>query len=253
MKIGYAMYSARELCRDTESLKSVLYSLADMGYEGVEFFLYCDTSAGELRQIMEECGLQAIGTHVHKPRWDADTDGEIAYAKEAQIPCLVYPWIEPQLRTEEFYRSLPEVLRGLSQECQKNGIRLQYHNHDFEFEKMEDGTALDHLLNADDSWDFELDTFWAAYAGIDVPKLLEKQGDRIKMIHVKDFDGVKKETPSICPIGTGVVDNASIIRTARRLDKEWLIVELDNSPLPVLESAKISIDNIRKMLEEDSE
>ena len=43
MKIGYAMYSARDLTRDPKSMRSTLKALADMGYDGVEFFVYAGT------------------------------------------------------------------------------------------------------------------------------------------------------------------------------------------------------------------
>ena len=87
MKIGYAMYSARDLTRDPKSMRSTLKALADMGYDGVEFFVYAGTKPEELREMVEEFGLEAIGAHVHKPRWDADTEGEIQYAVKAGIPC----------------------------------------------------------------------------------------------------------------------------------------------------------------------
>lgn len=248
MKIGYAMYSARELCHDADSLKEVLHKIADMGYDGVEMFLYNGMPAEELEAVLKECGLEAIGTHVHKPRWDADTQGEISYAVKAQIPYLVYPWIDPELRTEEFYRKLPEYLRELAKRCGEHGVKLQYHNHAFEFEKLGQKTVMDYLLEAEESFDFELDTFWAHYAGVNVIEYMEKLGDRVKMIHIKDYLKVEDGKPSCCAIGTGNMDNIEIIRYAREKGKEWLIVELDNSPLNPLESARISIDYIKKVL-----
>lgn len=248
MKLGYAMYSARDLTIDPESMRMVLKEVAGMGYEGVEFFLYNDTPPETLKEMLEEFNLEAIGTHVHKPRWDADTLGEIEYAKKAGIPYLVYPWISPEMRNEEFYRNLPGTLKNLADQCRKEGIQLQYHNHDFEFVKFQDQMVMDYLMEAEDSITFELDTFWAQYAGIDVLQYMKKYGSRIPMIHIKDYLSVDNGQPSFTAIGTGKLDNSPIIKTAMELGQKWLIVELDNSPLNPLESARISIEAIKKMM-----
>lgn len=250
MKIGYAMYSARDLTTDPTSMRNVLKAISQMGYEGVEFFLYNGTQALQLKAMLEEYSLAAIGTHVHKPRWDADTQGEIVFAQQAGIPYLVYPWIAPELRNEAFYESLPRTLKDLSALCEEKGIRLLYHNHDFEFEMLNGDPILDYLLTQEDSFALELDTFWTQYAGVDAVGFLRKYGGRIPMIHVKDYLGVKDGEPEFAAIGTGKLDNSAVIRAARELGKEWLIVELDNSPLDPLESARISIEAIKKILNE---
>ena len=251
MKIGYAMYSARDLVLDPASMRSTLQTLADMGYEGVEFFLYADTPADELRSMLSETGLEAIATHIHKPRWEADTAGEIAYAKAAGIPALVYPWVDPADRTEGFFNALPAELERLAGLCGEQGIRLLYHNHDFEFEPYGEGRVIDHLLGASDAYGFEMDTFWTQFAGVDAPEYMRQLGGRVPMIHIKDYIGTDESGwPQIAPIGQGKLDNKPIIKAARDLGKEWLIVELDTSPMPVLESAKISIDYIRGVLAE---
>ena len=248
MKIGYAMYSARELTTDPESMRKVLSEIAKMGYQGVEFFLYHDTEPGELKKMLEEFGLEAIGTHVHKPRWDADAQGEIDYAVKAGIPYLVYPYVDASLRTEEYYRALPAILKDLAAQCREKGIQLQYHNHDFEFEKIDGMAVMDYLLEQEKSFTFELDTFWCRYAGIDAMGYMEKLGSCVPMIHIKDYLGAGKDGVEFTAIGTGKLDNTQVILKAREMNKDWLIVELDNSPLHPLESAQISIEAIRKVL-----
>lgn len=249
MKIGYAMYSARDLVTDPESMKSTLKALAEMGYDGVEFFLYGGTDPLLLKQMLAEFGLEAIGTHVHKPRWEADTEGEIDYAVKAGIPYLVYPWIAPEERNEASFRKLQKELVQLAETCAAKGIQLQYHNHDFEFAPMDGRKVMDFLLEASDAYTFELDTFWSEFAGVNAPKYMEKLGKRIPMIHIKDYTGGDENGwPQITAIGKGILDNTPIIKAAEKMDKQWLIVELDNSPYPVLESAKMSIDYVRGIL-----
>lgn len=251
MKIGYAMYSARDIATDPENMRSTLKALAEMGYEGVEFFLYVDTPAEQLKAMLDEFGLEAIGTHVHKPRWEADTNGEIEYAAKAGIPYLVYPWVAPEERTEESFRQIQKELERLAAKCREKGIQLQYHNHDFEYQTMGGGRVIDFLLNTSDTYTFEMDTFWTEFAGINAPEYMRQLGSRVPMIHIKDYSGVNEEgRPQITAIGTGKLNNEPIIKAAREQGKQWLIVELDDTPLHPLESAKISIDYIHKVLNE---
>lgn len=249
MKLGYAMYSARSIVTDPEGMRSTLKALAEMGYEGVEFFTYADTDPQQLKQMLSEFGLEAIGTHVHKPRWEADTDGEIEYAVKAGIPYLVYPWVAPEERSDDSFRKIQKELERLAVKCAAKGIQLQYHNHDFEYQPMGDGRIIDFLLGASDAYTFEMDTFWTEFAGVNVPEYMQQLGSRVPMIHIKDYTGVDGNgRPKITAIGTGILNNEPIIQAAKEQGKQWLIVELDDTPLPPLESARISIDYIHKVL-----
>ena len=68
------------------------------------------------------------------------------------------------------------------------GLRLGYHNHDFELSSIVGGRpALEVLADAlDPAVILEVDTYWAAVGGQDVPALLRRLGDRVRYLHVKD-------------------------------------------------------------------
>ena len=76
----------------------------------------------------------------------------------------------------------------------------------------------------------------------------DKRRDRLPLIHIKDYLDLSCFPPAFTAIGTGHMENGSIIRCAEDLDVEWVIVEQDNSPIDELESARISIENIRKSI-----
>ena len=76
--------------------------------------------------------------------------------------------------------------------------------------------------------------------------------DRVKLIHIKDylkFDGGPivggVEMPTFCAVGTGKMQNYPIINWAEMNDIEWICVEQDNSQIPELEAAKISINTLK--------
>jgi hypothetical protein len=83
----------------------------------------------------------------------------------------------------------------------------------------------------------QMDVFWIVHAGQDPVKLLERYGSRWQLMHLK---GMKESTPTglftghsavtnCVPIGTGKIDYAPILRTARAVGVKWYFIE-DESP-----------------------
>ncbi|MDD4849738.1 MAG: sugar phosphate isomerase/epimerase [Gemmiger sp.] len=253
MKFGYQLYSARALCSNRAGLVDTIEKIAAMGYDGVEFFQYEGIPATELKALLAGLGLEGFNAHVQLERWEADPEGEARYAAEAGIPCMTIPWLAPALRTAQGLARVRQLVPQLLAQCRAYGVQLLYHNHDFEFAPGTTGRyMLDDILAADPALGLELDTFWALYAGVSPTSYMESHQNRLKLIHVKDYcklDGGPvnegRESPTFCAIGTGKMDNAPILAQAQKIGVAWACVEQDNSRIPVLEAAKLSIDSLR--------
>lgn len=247
MKLGYALYSARGLFHDQDSLFRTLHAVARMGYDGVEFCGYAGVRAETLKKELERCGLEGISTHVPAARWQAALPQELEYAARAGIQYVTFPWLEPKMRTEPVYRQMREGFPRAAAQCAARGLRFQYHSHDWEFEKTERGYVMDALLESEPGMAYELDTFWACYAGVDPVAYMRRRSGQIDMLHIKDYLELG-ERPVFCAIGEGKMDNIRILQAAAELKKEWVIAELDSSPRDPLESAAASARNLRRML-----
>lgn len=253
MKIGYQLFSALALCKGAEGLKDTIRKIAAMGYDGVEFCSYEGIPAAEMKAFLAECGIEAMNSHVQLERWEKDAEGEILYAKEAGIPSVAIPWMAPELRNAEGFAKIKALLPKLCELGKKHGVKITYHNHDFEFAKENGGYVLDGILASDEATGLELDTFWAHYAGVDPVSYMEEKKDRLAMIHVKDYLSLSgggmaggQEMPTFTAIGTGKMPNEPVLEAAKRLGLPWVIVEQDNSRIDVLESAKQSIETLKK-------
>lgn len=247
MKKGYQLFSAWKKCADAAGLKDVVRRIAAMGYDGVEFFSYAGVPAAEMKALLDECGICAFNSHVQLERWQKDADFEIAYARALGMEALTIPYIAPEDRNGATYEKLCASIPVWAQKCRENGLRLCYHNHDFEFERQEDGRyLLDRILAADDELLLEPDTFWAFFAGVDPAALLEQHRRRVRFIHIKDYlDLEQKPFPAFTAIGTGRMDNAPVLSKAKEIGAEWIVVEQDNSPIDELESARLSLQAMR--------
>ena len=248
MKIGYQLYSAFENCKTGEGICKTIGQLAKLGYDGVEFFHYADLEPEKLKEVLLENKIEGFNAHVGLDRWENNLDAEILFAQKAGIPCLTIPWLAPELRNEQGYARLLKLIPKIASCCNHAGIKLFYHNHDFEFDMLDGVLVLDKIFEAHTNLNLQIDTFWAYYSGFDPVEVLKKYGTRIGYTHIKDYTDKTTNPPAFCAIGTGEMNNVPIIKECKRLQSEWLVVEQDNSKIDVMESAALSIQNLKRII-----
>ena len=131
--------------------------------------------------------------------------------------------------------------------CKDAGLRLAYHNHDFEFQKQGETTGYQILLNETDKKlvDFELDLYWVVRSGNDPLKLFKENPGRFTMWHVKDMD---KTNPALnAEVGTGSIDWKPIFAAAKLSGMKYFFVEHETNYKPnPIESVAASCDYIKK-------
>lgn len=242
--LALQLYTVRdETARD---FTGTIRRVAEMGYDGVEFAGYGGLTAEEMHSLLTEVGLRAYSSHVALPLLEQQLDQEIAYCKQIGSPYLFLPWLAPDMRNEETIRSLAPRLNGFGKRCQQQGIIFGYHNHDFEFATLPDGTTLlDLLLSQTDPAlvSLELDVYWAAYAGVSPASILERYAGRVPTIHVKDMTPDRHFTE----VGDGTLNLAQLLPVAEKSGTKVFIVENDAPTISSLDSARRSLANLRQM------
>jgi sugar phosphate isomerase/epimerase len=88
------------------------------------------------------------------------------------------------------------------------GIRIGYHNHDFEFAQHVDGVPVYELFVdlLDPAVVLELDVYWAGVGGADVFELLPRLGDRVRFLHVVRDREPGNDRPVLGVDATGRMD-----------------------------------------------
>lgn len=249
LPIGLQLYSVRtELENDFEG---TLKKVAEMGYAGVEFAGLFDRSPAEIKALLAEFGLTPVSAHVPLADMLADMDQVIADYKEIGCRYIAIPYVDESYRpgTPDYPETLKKI-EGLGKKCAENGMVLMYHNHDFEFVKIEGKYGLDVMYETVPAayLQTELDTCWVNVGGEDPAKYIEKYSGRTPVVHLKDFVMKSREKPkklydligiddggeeaaeedfSFKPVGFGVQDMPAIIAAAERSGAKWLIVEQD--------------------------
>ena len=206
-----------------------LRGLAAAGYEAVEG-LY--GKAPHDRETIREAGIAYGAAHL-TPQNLEPLEPLLAFltAMGANHVCSSGP-LQWHGRTADDYRKTAEFLNETGRRLREEGIRLHYHNHEFEFEKV-DGkrTGMDLLLAELDPNLVTLcfDAGWAERAGQNAADFLREHAARIEFLHLRDFRG-----PQSVPLGQGEIDlEAQIALLPILSNLKYLVVEQDPSENPL--------------------
>ena len=244
--LGIQLYTVREAMR--RDVAGTLAELAAMGYREVEFAGYFDVAPAQLRATLDRHGLAAPAAHVPYDRigdrWARTLDDAAAVGHR----WVVIPWLPVEARrTVDDWRRVAERLAKGAEGARAAGLRLGYHNHDFELTPVDGVVPLDILLSETprDMVDFEMDVFWVVRGGGDPHDFLARHRGRFPMLHVKDSAG--PPTHAQVDVGKGVIDYGRLIATATAQGTTHLFVEHDGPPDPMA-FARASHDHLAALL-----
>ena len=217
MKFSLQLYSLRDMTPDGESFLALFPKLKALGFDGVEFAGYHGLGAEEIRAALDAAGLIATGCHMgldnYRPDKLRDT---IEFCKTLGMDKIGLGGA-PHKTPEETAETCA-VLKAAYEAALPQGMTVYYHNHSGEFEPFEDGTyAIDQFKEA---CALQVDTYWSFAAGADNYKFITENRARICSLHIKD--GVGREGRAL---GEGDCDLASVVRAAKEIGLEWLVLE----------------------------
>lgn len=243
-KVGLQLYTVRE--EMAQDFEGTLRKIAELGYQGVEFHEFLGRSAEEIRSILKETGLEIIGAHTSYDRLLNHLDEEIAFNKEIGNRNLIFPFLEEHDRGR--FDEIIEDIRGIAEVCKREGMKLLYHNHDFELTLQLGGQpVLDVIYDRvpAELLLVELDSCWVHFAGYDALAYIRKYTGRMPLLHWKDVKrGAQGEAETV-ELGTGEVDVKAIADAGIAAKVDWLIVEQDFSARGAMESIAISMDYVK--------
>lgn len=224
MKIAVQVYSVRDHINDSETLLKALEEIKKIGYDGVEFAGYFDTDAATIKAKLDELGLVAVGGHIGltdfvKGKLEKTIDFQHTLGVKA-----VGVGGAPH-RTMLECKATGKILGNAQKYAmEKYGMKVYYHNHCEEFKPLRNKMLPIDVIGSYCS--LEIDTYWSFHAGMDNYKLITEKKDNIVHLHVKDgIDGKPKA------LGEGNCDIPTVVKAAKDIGMEWLIVENDD-PVP---------------------
>ena len=221
MKYGIQMYSVRDLAQN--DLEGALKTVAEQGYELIEFAGFFDHSAEEVKGWLEKYGVAVSGTHSGADLLKDDLEGTIKFMKTIGNKNFIIPWAD--FSTREKADELIALINEVQPKLEAEGITLGYHNHAHEFAANEAGIVPYDELTKKTNIKFEIDTYWAFVAGKDPVALMEEYKDRLVFIHIKDGHQNGEGTP----LGMGDAPIAAVYDKAKALGVP-MVVESETLP-----------------------
>jgi len=229
-KVGIQLYTVRDQMK--ADFEGTLAHVAEIGYKEVEFAGYFDHTPADVRAILDRHGLSAPSTHIalgEIDAWKASLDTAKAIGHEY----IVVPWIPQEKRlTLDGWKNVAGVFNRAAQLAHDAGLQFAYHNHDFEFPKLEGQVPYDVLLQSTDPKlvQLEIDLYWITKGGQDPLNYFSRWPGRIPLVHVKDSAGAPEH--KMVDVGQGKIDWKRIFAKKEQAGIKHFFVEHDQPPQP---------------------
>lgn len=252
----------KDICLQLYSLRSdirndynaTIEEVGKMGYTSVETANYdannrtfYGRTPAEFKQDLENIGMSMLSAHTFigmskeareskdftsmSERWDNCIDDHKA-AGASYIVCagVGFP------KTLEELQLTTEYFNWIGKKCRDKGITFGYHNHAYEFQKVEDSVMMYEYMIENTNPDyvtFEMDVYWVVMAQKSPVAYFKKYPGRFKLLHIKD----EKELGE-----SGMVGFDAIFRNTDIAGVEHLVVEVEKYDHTPAESVKMSLD-----------
>ena len=283
MKVGLQVYTVRNHLK--EDPRKTLEEVVKAGYKAIEFANHNagnDIGIGfgyslqEMKAIVNDLGITVLGAHIKSFDRDIYQDPDyfkriVDFYSELGAKYIGNPM--DLFFTLDDIKKRGEELNTIGKVCKEGGIRLLYHNHWNEYQIIEGDTIFNHLMNNTDPeyMGIELDAFWTIRGLIDPVKMIHQYGDRIGLIHEKDFPlemadelnswkFVDRNRPvtmeefqatfkpaHFTEVGNGLIKIQDVIDAGNEFNIPYILVEQDYTTLDEIESINVSMSNFKKM------
>jgi sugar phosphate isomerase/epimerase len=140
----------------------------------------------------------------------------------------------PLVKTLSDLKVYCDYYNRIGEKCKTAGIRFGYHNHSFEFAKIENEIMYDYMLKNTDANNvfFQMDVYWVVRGGCSPVDYFKKYPGRFEILHLKD----NKELGE-----SGMVGFDAIFGNSKVAGTNYFIVEVEKYNFTPIESVRKSL------------
>ena len=225
---AFQLYSARNT-----PLQEALPIIAAAGYTEVEGYGENLKDPDAFKVALDKHRLKAVSLHIGRNELKHSMRETLDVARMLDVNHIVCPYLLPEDRPEDKagWVELAAEFAEINAQISSVGRDFAWHNHDFEFVRLADGSMpIRALLDEAPEMHWEIDVGWIARVGQDPASWLRTYKDRISAVHVKDVapDGESKDEDGWADVGHGTIDWTGIVSELQQSDCEFFIAEHDN-------------------------
>jgi sugar phosphate isomerase/epimerase len=240
MQLAVQLYTLRG--RLEQDLEGTLAQLAEAGAHEVELAGLYGRSAADMRAALDAAGLVAVAAHVPLEEFEGFTEA----ARTLGVQTLVVPWVQPPESAAAADATIERILAA-SEVASGAELGFAYHNHDFEFRALDDGSDLWSRLAAA-GVPQEPDVGWLLVAGRDPVAAIGELAGRCPLVHAKDVRHKADGTWEDVIAGDGDIDWPAVVQAAQAAGAARIVVELDNPSEHPVDDVALSLATLRDAL-----
>ena len=229
---SYQLYSSRNF----PPVADTFAMLAKAGYPAVEGYgaLYADDAmVAATGAALAATGLSMPTGHFGLAMLEGQVDKVLGIAKALKMKRLYCPHLMPDDRPKDAagWRAFGARLEAAGKPYRAAGLGFGWHNHDFEFKVLPDGTLpQEAMFEGGPTLEWEIDVAWVIRGGVDPRRWILRHGHRITAAHVKDIApaGECADEDGWADVGHGTVDWPAIMAALRGIGVRHFVMEHDN-------------------------
>ncbi len=228
-QFAYQLYGSRNFT----PWSSVFTMLASAGYTSVEGFGPLYDNVEQTAADLKAAGLTMPSAHMSLEMLEQEPDTVKHLIKVLELQNVYCPYLDESMRPDSVdgYTKLGQRLEQAGQVARDAGCGFGWHNHDFEFQALDDGSMpLQRIFEGGPSLEWEADLAWIARGGADVLEWVERYSDRISAVHIKDIapEGESLDEDGWADVGQGVLDWKAWLPSLQARSIRHFIMEHDN-------------------------
>jgi sugar phosphate isomerase/epimerase len=243
--LGLQLYSVRAECK--KDLPGTIKTVADIGYQGVEFAGYYDYSGKDLRKLLDDNGLKCCGTHAQLDTLLGDNlPKTIEFNKIIGNKYLIVPWLDPKkYNSVEGWKKAADMFNELAEKVEPHNMQVGYHNHWHEFETIDGQVPWDIFFgNTRKDVIMQFDTGNAMRGGGNAIPYLKRYPGRAVTVHLKEYSATNKKAI----LGEGDIPWEELLTLCETIGgTKWYIIEEEKDVYPPLEGVELCYKNFRKL------
>ena len=208
--VAAQLYTLRDFLKETAELPKTFAKVKKIGYDYAQISgLTAEVAPADLRKIMLDQGVEPIGAHVSLEAWRNNFKESIETIHGYGVKYAAIPWLS-WAKYKEFspaeWKKLFREFDTIAKKAAKEGIIVQYHNHDFEFNQFG-------IKNGKGGMDPVL---WA-----------QRMKGRMDQVHLKDWGLINGEF-TFRAIGQGRINWPAVIKECKKGGTHTFIIEQDS-------------------------